>query len=467
MFSQANGPSLTLPLWPLAAPALLLLLAWAGRALVDALAPPVKASRGQRLVLAVAGGCLLLHVELSLLDLAGWRWRSALVLAPLAAAGVAGLLLARRRAARRSAPVGWGDALALVATGLFAALGWTGWITIPDFIYHWGLKGHRYLLAGHVDYAFLAQPLGWVFHPDYPNLYPELLATTAMLAGWREPALLLWSPLLLLLVLLSVREVLVDERVAAARRHAIVAFTACGCAAFAIGNLMAGAADWLPALALAAALPALLAPPSTAGDAQLGLCAGLAAAAKQEGLVLAVLLVAVQLSRRLWRGRRPDPRGLAALLGPPVLVLAYSWWRIAQHQLLQSYDKGLPTVQRLLTTLRVVAEELVAPEWYGLSLLLLVLPLLLALPRLRPFATIACLQLAAYVASCAGQDADTRLLVVTTFTRLVLQLWPATVAAAAVALFGVARQAEHQPAPAEVAPAASGAPPAATPRYPY
>lgn len=389
----------------------------------------------RRLVLGFVGGCLLLHLELSLFDLLGWRWSLALVLPPLVVAAAVGLFLARRRPAQPSPPPGWGDALALLAVTVFAALAWTGWIAIPDFVYHWGLKGHRFLLAGHVDYAFLAQPQGWVFHPDYPNLYPELLATTAMLAGWREPALLLWSPLLLLLVLASVRELLVQEQVPIHRRHAVVALIAFGCAAFAIGNLMAGAADWLPTLALAAALPALLAPPSRDGDWQLGLCAALAAASKQEGLTLAVFLVAVQLSRWFWRGRRPSARGFAALIVPPALVVAYTWWRIAHHHLLQSYDKGLPTVERLLATLRVVAEELVAPEWYGFSLLLLALPVLLLVPRLRPFAAVACLQLAAYVASCAGQDTDTRLLVVTTFTRFVLQLWPATVAAIAVALW--------------------------------
>lgn len=398
-------------------------------------------TRAQRLVLGFVGGCLLLHLELSLFDLLGWRWSLALVLPPLVVAAAFGLFLTRRSSAQpsASAPLGWGDALALLAVIVFAALAWTGWIAIPDFIYHWGLKGHRFLLAGHVDYAFLAQPNGWVFHPDYPNLYPELLATTAMVTGWREPVLLLWSPLLLLLTVVAVRELLVQEQVPTHRRHAVVAFVAFGCTAFAIANLMAGAADWLPALALAGALPALLAPPSRRGDWQLALCAALAAASKQEGLTLAIFLAAVQLSRWFWRGRRPGPRGFTLLLVAPTLVVAYTWWRIAHHHLLQSYDKGLPTLHRLLATLRLVAEEIVAPEWYGLSLLLLALPVLLFAPRLRPFAAVACLQLAAYVASCAGQDTDTRLLVVTTFTRFVLQLWPATVAAIAVALFASPR----------------------------
>jgi len=372
---------------------------------------------------------------LSLLDVVGLRWNFGLSLLPLLALAMVGFARRPRLAPQPTAPPGWGDAVALLAVLGFAALAWTGWITIPDFIYHWGLKGHRFLLAGHVDYAYLAQPLGWVFHPDYPNLYPGLLAVTAMLGGWHEGALLLWSPLLLLLVLMGVREVLVSEGVAPLRRNAVVAFIALACAGFAIGNLMAGAADWFLALALAAALPALLAAPSTANDLQLGLCAALAAGAKQEGLVIAVGLVAVQLSRWFWRGRRPALAGFAALVVPAMLVVGYSWWRIAQHHLLQEYDKGLPAWNRLLVTLGVVAKQLLAPSWHGLALLLLALPLLLFVPRLRPFVAVAGLHLAAYLASCAGQDTDTRLLVVTTFTRIVLQLFPATLAAIAIALF--------------------------------
>ncbi|HET9769233.1 MAG TPA: hypothetical protein VFS60_20485, partial [Thermoanaerobaculia bacterium] len=375
-----------------------------------------------------------------LFDVVGWRWRLAVVLSLLLVGGALALAMARGRAAAPTAKPGWGDIVALLAVLGFAALAHTGWIAIPDFIYHWGLKGHRFLLAGHVDYGYLAQPLGWVFHPDYPNLYPELLAVTAMLGGWRESALLLWSPLLLSLVAIAVREVLVFEGVPPFRRHAVVAFVALGCGGFAIGNLMAGAADWLLALALAAALPALLSPPSTTSDVQLGLCAALAAGAKQEGVVMAVALVGVQLGRRVWRGPRPGFASLAALLAPSALVIAYSWWRVAQHHLLQSYDKGLPTWDRFVVTLGAIAKELVAPAWHGLALLLLALPLMLVVPRLRPFVAVAGLHLAAYLAGCAGQDTDTRLLVVTTFTRIVLQLFPATVAAMAVAAFAERRK---------------------------
>jgi hypothetical protein len=153
---------------------------------------------------------------------------------------------------------------------------------------------------------------------------------------------------------------------------------------------------------------------------------------------MAAALVVVQLGRRILRRTRPSARGLAALLAPPALVVAYTWWRIAQHHLLQSYDKGLPSWDRLVVALAAIATELVAPAWHGLALLVLALPLLLRVPRLRPFVAVAGLHVAAYLASCAGQDTDTRLLVVTTFSRIVLQVFPATVAAIAVAVFAPA-----------------------------
>ncbi len=104
--------------------------------------------------------------------------------------------------------------------------------------------------------------------------------------------------------------------------------------------------------------------------------------------------------------------------------------------MLQTYDKGLPSWERLRIALPSLAANFLPRAWYGLPLALLALPLLLAVPRLRPFVTVVGLQLAAYLASCSGQPADTALLIVTTLSRFELQLLPATVAAIAVAWLG-------------------------------
>ena len=72
--------------------------AW--RTLVRPLPAAVRTTPLQRLVLGFVGGCLLVHLELSLFDLLGWRWSLALVLPPLLVAAAVGLFLARRRPAR-------------------------------------------------------------------------------------------------------------------------------------------------------------------------------------------------------------------------------------------------------------------------------------------------------------------------------------------------------------------------------
>jgi hypothetical protein len=424
-----------MPAW-LPAPLLLVLLVAAGHSI----ARRIPGTIGQRVVTAFVAGAVLLHLLLSALDTIGLRWSAAIVIVPLLLAAALGWRPTRVVA---SAGPGWGDLLALGAVLVFAALAWTLWITFPDFIYHWGLKAHHDLLAGHVDYAFLAKPDHWAIHPDYPSLFPELLATTALVGGgWDERALLLGSPLLLLLVLVAVRELLVVEGVSSFRRNTVVALLAFTLAAFAVANLMAGAADWLLVLALVGAMPALLASPSNAADLQLGLCAALAVASKQEGVVMAAALVAVQLVRHR---RTRLPIGWlsgAALVALPASIFAYHAARVAQHHLLQPYDKAVPSAARIGAVLLAMGNSLVSPVWSGLALLLLVLPFLVLARPLRPFVAVASLQLFAYVVVCAGQPSDEQasFLVLTTFTRIVLQLLPATLAAAAVAWLGTPRE---------------------------
>src|SRR4051794_22953761 len=141
--------------------------------------------------------------------------------------------------------LGWGDALALLALAVFAALALSGWIAMPDFIYHWGLKGHRFYLARGVDYPFLAQRWNWAIHPDYPNLVPEMFAVTALLAGaFDVPAMMLETAVLFALFVAACREVLRQGGADPFIQQAGTALVALTSAAFGIGYIMAGAADW-------------------------------------------------------------------------------------------------------------------------------------------------------------------------------------------------------------------------------
>src|SRR5436305_420405 len=112
-------------------------------------------------------GAIAWHLLLQILTLLRVPWkRSVLVL------GLLALAWACRRAGRRR-PVtpsvhpgpalraGWGDAVAALSILAFALLAPTLWITTPDFVFHWGLKGEHAFLTRGIDYGWLGEPANW------------------------------------------------------------------------------------------------------------------------------------------------------------------------------------------------------------------------------------------------------------------------------------------------------------------
>ena len=329
----------------------------------------------------------------------------------------------------------WGDALALFAVAVFAALAVTGWIAMPDFVYHWGLKGHRFYLARGVDYPLLAHRWSWAIHPEYPNLVPELFAVTALLAGGFDmPAMMLESAVLFALLVAACREGLRQGGAERFVQQAGTALVALGSAAFGIGYIMAGAADWNLALVFAAAVPPLLRPPDRTGDFQIGVIAAFAAASKIEGVPLAAFLVAVQIVRRTWTARRLSlkPAVTAGLL-PAAVVLAWLG-RVNHHHLFQTLESGAFELSRAGEIFAGVGEALRNPAWHGL-LPVMFLPFFLVFPkRTRAFAAVAILELVfyfyVYFTSPVG---DYHYFVLSNFPRLGFQLVPACLVAALVA----------------------------------
>lgn len=397
--------------------------------------------RPLRLAFSLIAGCVAFHLAVTALALARIRWSPAL----LALAGLAALAAVSWRRPARSvraafpSDLGWGDGAALFAWLAFALLSASFWISTPDFLYHWGLKGQRYFLERGVDYAYLAQPWNWAIHPDYPNLLPELYAVTALVAKAFEPASqMLWTSAFFALLLLVCRATLGTLTGLRFFRQAGLALVALPLAAFGIGHQMAGAADWMPALALAAAAPALLRRPDRDGDLEVSL----AAASKIEGVPLAFFLLAVQALRRILfeRGaRRIDLRSFA-LLGLPSLLVVLPWWWLAKgHHLFQEANSGVVDPARAPLIGSGLLEALALPAWYGLSWLVF-LPLPLLLPRrTRAFATVAALQLAFFFFVYLTAPVDTRYYVVSSFPRLSLQLIPALLTVA-VGWMGAERQ---------------------------
>lgn len=229
----------------LAAVGLPLLLMFLGSRLSGWLAAPGDGALFRAVVYLMAGA-LVLHLLMMLLDAVGLPWTPASLLLPLAALAALAHRFVPRPAERTRLPSdpGWGDAVALAAVAVFALFSLTLWITIPDFVYHWGIKGARFALDRGIDFPYLARSWNWPLHPDYPNLLPELYAATAILGGgFRAPALMLWSAVWLAALVLAAREVL--RRWAPDRfvQQAAVAGMALAAAGFGIGHLMAGAAD--------------------------------------------------------------------------------------------------------------------------------------------------------------------------------------------------------------------------------
>ncbi len=381
-------------------------------------------------------GSLVAHLLLTGLDAAGVPWHPALLAGLLAAAIALAHRFGPERAERTRLPsdLGWGDGVALLAVLVFACTAWTLWSTTPDFVYHWGHKGQRFFLHQGVDYAWLARPWNWVLHPDYPNLLPELYAVSALFAGRFEPsALMLWSVAFFLQMLAVAREVpgeTGDRRLA----QMVLATLGLLAAFYGMGHLLAGAAEWMIALAFLTAVPALLRPPDRAGDWQVGLAAAFAAASKIEGAPFALLLAGTQLVRRLAAERRLDLHAMLRL-GLPAAAVGAPWLgRVFHHDLFLGSNSGTFELSRAKIIFPAVAEALADPAWHGLSWLVLLGPVLLLVRRTRPVGFVATCQLLFYLYVYFTAPVDTRYYVLTSFSRLLFHLIPALVVAAAVGM---------------------------------
>jgi hypothetical protein len=373
-------------------------------------------------------GALLFHLLLTAYNAAGIRWSRLALLLPLAVLAALGL---RRKVepARLPSDLGWGDGAALFALAAFSLFAPTLWIMTPDFVYHWGIKGERFFLTGGVDYAWLAKDWNWVLHPDYPNLLPELFASTAILAGrFEAPAQMLWSALVFGLLLGASREALRRAEAPRSLLQPGLASIAFALAAFGLGHRMAGAADWMPALSFAVALPALLRPPDREGDVEVGIAAAFAAASKIEGLPLAAFLAGVQLLRRRIDLRR------ALWLGLPTVLVTVPWAvQTFSHGLYQKFNTGTFDPGRAPVVFHGLVAATLGENWHGLPAVLLILPFLLLVRRTRPAAIVVSLQLLFYLWIYFSAAVDTEYQVISSFPRLALHVVPSVIVLGVVA----------------------------------
>ncbi len=402
--------------------------------------------------LAFAAGLVSFHVLLMALQAAGVPWRRiSMAAGVVVAAALLGLVAAWRRrrgvggsgprpsvatpgGARSTGGWRWGGWVAGLSLAGFAAAIPARWITLPDFVYHWGLKGKRYHIAGGVDFAFLSDPLHLTEHPDYPNLLPSLFAATAHVRGFfDELSMLSWS-LLFAAVLLIFGRAALRRRLAGPWLEGGTAFFSLVTVMFIAGYQLAGGADLLLALGLVMALPALLAAGGPGDDLRVGLAAALVAASKIEGVPLAMLLIAA----RWWAGRHGPAAAdraaggtsslaarLARLTVPPLAVILPWLWTASRHRLFQQANTGSLDLDRLPVVLGAVGEALATPEWYGFSWLLLLLPLTLVWRHTRVAGIVLAIQAAFYLFVYLSAGAEPRFYVLSSFPRLLFHLLPA------------------------------------------
>ena len=448
--------------------------------------------RGFQVAIELIAGVTLLHLLLSIFDLIGLRWRPLALLITILAVERSLHYLARRRS-KLTAPLvgggwGWGDSLAVLALGVFGLWAMLGWAVNPDFIYHWGIKGHRFFLSQAIDVAFLTQRSSLLAHPGYPNLLPGLFAATATLGrGFRPAAMFGWTALFGAALWPASRQVLRDCAVGEFTRQSTLAAVALVTAMFSIGYFLSGGPDTILALVPLAAWPAMLraqgpshsktgkaatdrdsdlrATDLQAMDLHIGFIAALSASSKMEGIPLAALLVALYLTLR-WRADRATsttstattplrPRALIAVIARTSLLplAALSMWALRGRLsglFVEQHGSGLH-FDRLPTILSAMATAANVDQWHGVAWVVLLLPLLLWRRLTRPIALLCGLQLvfyfSVYLTAPLPDLAAIRFYVLTSFSRLLFHLVPATLVAIAIAFDGWIRE-QKNPDPA-------------------
>lgn len=448
-------------------PLLLVLCVLAGAALPGRLAGTTAThTRTFALALCAVIGVVVLHTWMLLLDFVGVGWSRLTVIVPLAL--VAGLGARRvwrtwrgRRASSRHHPLlrgrlpAWSDLLVLAALVGFAILLLRPCLTMPDVVFHWGIKAHRATLAGGIDYAFMQQPWNFNKHADYPYLVPNLYTAGAILRGhYSELTFLPWTLGYLALLAAGVREAFAGRRDLTAQATLVVAVFVT--TAFAINHLLGGSPDLLLAAVLVAAVPAIVAPAPTAragaSAVQIGWLAALAIGAKYEGGPLAALLVGActwqLVSARAARRhalRLASPR-LASLrlayVGPlvvPGAVVAVIWWQQVWRQgLAQGNRAGAFDLSRASMIGEGVLAALGHPSWQGFAWVVLLLPALLLIGRVRTMAAVVLGQLAVYAWVYFSTPLDVGNLMATSAERLLVHVVPVTLLLGGLALSGPA-----------------------------
>ena len=355
--------------------------------------------------------------------------------------------LGRGERERAPHPGSWARLLGiLTSTVAISAFAWAAWTlrsVAPDFVYHWGIKAKRYALAKAVDWEYLSRSWNDFVQPDYPNLFPEVYSLVPILTGrFDERWPMAFSVVLFGAILVAAWAALRDLPDAWTRSCGLAA-VGFGCAAFSIGYYQAGGIDL--ALALAALLGArmLLQPGShvvsDSGDAgrsqldaraqALGFVCAFAAASKFEGVVLGALMLMAFLL-----GQRPRLTTLVRLVLPYLLVVGPWVFELSRRGLFQRSESSDLGMGRLLDILAALPVGFGERSWHGLSWLVVLAPILLLPRNTRAVGLVINAMLVFFVVVYWRSPVEPTFYVLSSWPRLVFQLWPATLVALLLAV---------------------------------
>lgn len=243
-------------------------------------------------------------------------------------------------------------------------------LSLGDYLAVWGLKARAIHASGDLSAVFRVDPTGEFSHPEYPPLWPLVLAGTAKLLGrYDELLLTLLRPLLL-----AAAAALTFVRTRAPLPWRLFAAAALTLLPYFQTAAYTGYAEALLLVFVLAALFLIESPaptPFTAGAA--GVLLALASLTKQEG-VLVLLVVAGLLAA----ARRSRDAAIVGGLGLGLGVLPWSLYRAA-HGVSGLADFGLDAFRpgqpfRALTALGEIALLPALPWILGSALLFALAP---------------------------------------------------------------------------------------------